>query len=423
MPSSSVRRLAFLTVLLPCMAQADTPPFLQLLQVLRDNGTINAEAYTALRQSALADTSTAPAQSPAPVIAAAAPAAASDKSGETAKPSSPPANAWTQNVRIGGDLRYRHEMIGVENGADLTRHRIRARLDVTGRVTDAVSAGFKLSTGGDDPVSGNQTLGGGLSRKEFGVDQAYFRWQPVKGTTIIGGKFATPFVRAGNHPLIFDGDLNPEGLAVSHASETWFANAAGYWIQERQGAPDSLMLGGQIGIKRTVDGVGIVTGVSYYDYVNACGQAPFFTTSRKGNTLVGGRYANDFNLVEAFGELEFKAAGRPLRFFGSYVNNVAADRFGDGYALGITYGKASASNTWEIGYAYQDLAADSVIGIFTDSDFGGGGTDNHGHVIRLAYALSPNWGLHLTYFNNEVCGNAGTAHGYQRLQADVNFKF
>lgn len=420
---SSLRHLGFAALLVPCLAQAGNPPFLQLIEVLRDNGTINAEAYAALRQAALAETAAAPAPSPAPAVAAAAQPATSDKPSETAKPSSPPANAWTQNVRVGGDLRYRHEMIGIESGTDLTRHRIRARLDITGRVTDTVSAGFKLSTGGDDPVSGNQSLDGGLSRKEFGVDQAYFRWQPAKGTTVVGGKFATPFVRAGSHPLIFDGDLNPEGLAISHASEPWFANAAGYWIEERQGAPDSLMLGGQLGIKRTLHGVGIVAGMSYYDYVNARGQTPFFTTSRKGNTLVGGRYANDFNLVEAFGELEFKAGGRPLRFFGSYVNNIAADRFDDAYVLGVTYGKASASNTWEIGYAYQDLAADSVIGIFTDSDFGGGGTDNHGHVLKLGYALSPNWGLHLTYFNDEVGGNAGTAKGYQRLQADVNFKF
>jgi hypothetical protein len=423
MPSTSVRHLAFATLLLPGLAHAGNPSFLQLLEVLRDNGTINVEAYTALRQSALADTTVAQPQSSTPPVVAAAQPVASDKPSDAARSTPPQVPAWTQTVRIGGDLRYRHEMIGVEGGADRTRHRIRARLDVSGRVSDTISAGFKLSTGGDDPISGNQTLDLGLSRKEFGVDQAYFRWQPAKGATIVGGKFATPFVRAGSYPLIFDGDLNPEGLAFSYAGKAWFAHAAGYWIEERRGSPDSLLLGGQFGLKTAQQGIDFVAGMSYYNYVNARGMTPFFSGTSEGNTLLAGGYANDFNLLEAFGELEFKAAGRPLRIYSSYVNNLAADRFDDGYVLGISYGKASASDTWEIGYAYQKLAADAVIGAFTDSDYGGGGTDNHGHLIKLGYALSPNWGLNLTCFINETGGDAGTARGFQRLMADMIFKF
>ena len=39
--------------------------------------------------------------------------------------------------------------------------RIRARTELSARINDAVTVGFGLATGGDDPVSTNQTLGDG----------------------------------------------------------------------------------------------------------------------------------------------------------------------------------------------------------------------------------------------------------------------
>ena len=77
----------------------------------------------------------------------------------------------------------------------------------------------------------------------------------------------------------------------------------------------------------------------------------------------------------------------------------------------------------EFAWAYRDIEADAVIGTFTDSDFGGGGTDSSGHVLKGKYALSKRTSFGGSYYLNDVDRFQGTAHDYKRLQIDVEFKF
>ena len=70
-------------------------------------------------------------------------------------------------LRFSGDLRYRHESINEDTIGERHRQRLRARFGLTADVTDDVRVGLTLATGGDDPVSANQTLDGGFSREEL----------------------------------------------------------------------------------------------------------------------------------------------------------------------------------------------------------------------------------------------------------------
>ncbi len=112
-----------------------------------------------------------------------------------------------------------------------------------------------------------------------------------------------------------------------------------------------------------------------------------------------------------------------MSVFADYVNNSDADEFDTGWAAGLLVGGAKAKGTWEASYAYQDLEADAVLASLTDSDFGGGGTDNSGHVLRGAYALGDRWNLAFSYFINTIDENAGNEQDYDRLQLDMNFKY
>jgi Putative porin len=349
---------------------------------------------------------------------------------KNAAPATPPAAtevlaAAEPKLRFAGDFRYRHEAINEEGLAERERQRIRARFGVTADVNEKVRVGLTLATGDDDPISGNQTLDGGFSRKSFGVDRAFFAWQATDQLSITGGKMANPFFRPGNHHLIYDSDLNPEGLALRYSRGNWFVNYAGLWVDERSGADDSILLGGQVGHRSTLDnGMRLTVGASYYDYLNTQGRTPFFDGAPAGNRVTAlGNYLNDFNETELFGEISLKAGERPLSVFADYVNNGEADSANSGFAIGATYGEVSGPGTWRFGYAYERLEADAVIGTFTDSDFGGGGTDSKGHVLEFSYGLRERWAFGVRYFLNQRGIDAGNQRDYNRLQADLTFAY
>jgi hypothetical protein len=356
----------------------------------------------------------APAGQGAAAPAAAAPAAAATE----LRPSGP-------NLRFSGDLRYRHESINEVAEAERHRQRLRARFGVTADVAEHVRVGLQLATGGDDPVSANQTLDGGFNRKSFGVDRAFFSWAATEELTFTGGKMANPFFRPGNHHLIYDADLNPEGLALRYARGDWFVNYAGLWVEERSAADDSIMLGGQFGFRRGLDnGMRITAGASYYDYLETQGQVPFWDGAPVGNRVTStGRYLNDFNLTELFGQLELTAHDKPLTVFADYVVNGEASDADTGFALGVSLGEIDGRGTWRVGYAYQDLEADAVVGTFTDSDFAGGGTDGKGHVVEFNYGFRDRLVFGLRYFLTERGADVGNEHDYHRLQADVVFNY
>ena len=334
-----------------------------------------------------------------------------------------PASSWTETVELAGDLRYRHETINEAGLSVRHRARIRARLGVTSDVADNVSVGFGLTTGGDNPISGNQTLGDGFSHKAIDLDYAYFDWGLTEDLNLVGGKMRNPFYRPARHYLLYDEDLTPEGLALHYDSGRFFGNFGGFWADERRADDDSIMLGAQAGYRGTVgNGTGLIAGVSYYTFSNTQGFPPFFFAA--GNQLDAfGNYLTGFDEVELFGEVNFVLAGRPATFFADYVTNTATNAFDDGFAVGAAYGDASAPGSWDLSYSYQDLQANAVVASFSDSDWGGGGTDAKGHTFRTNYVLPGGWKFRFTYFLNERGEAEGSPRDYNRLQADINFIF
>jgi hypothetical protein len=234
---------------------------------------------------------------------------------------------------------------------------------------------------------------------------------------------ANPFYRPGNHHLIYDNDLTPEGLALRYSRGDWFANYAGLWVEERSAANDSIMLGGQFGYRRTLrDGLRLTAGASYFDYLETQGQTPFWDGEPVGNRVdANGNYFSDFNLGELFAELSLTARDRPVTLFADYVVNTEAEEADVGFALGASLGEVTGPRTWRVGYVYQDLEADAVVATFTDSDWAGGGTNGKGHVVEFNYGFRERLVFGFRYFLNER--GLGTGNDFNRLQADVQFNY
>jgi len=355
---------------------------------------------------------------------------------------SPTLNAsdWWEKININGDFRYRHEYTDKEESVTRLRHRIRARANIIGQVSDETKIVLGVSAGSYDPVSSNQTLTGAFSSKQLVLDLAYFEMNltALSGLKLIGGKATNQFYRPGNSELIWDSDLRHEGLIANYKIEfdhrTLQLIGAGLWITERSDDDNSYLAAGQAVLTHNfLDHEGSVTfGGSYFFYVNTKGLPTFYDYySGKGNSVTpyGSGcfeyyfYNTGFELFEVFTAIDFKVGTTPFSFFGDYVTNTAADSLNNGWLVGLHIGKIKKPGSLALRYTYRNLEADAVICAFTNSDFRGGGTDARGHEIGGNYQLMEKTTLAVTYFNNKIGLEKDNKTDFQKWQIDLKFKF
>jgi hypothetical protein len=334
------------------------------------------------------------------------------------------------SVKVNGDLRYRHEWAKKEGKKERTRQRLRARANIEGKINNEARVVIGFSSGADDPVSNNTTLDDAFASKEVVLDLAFFEYKFNKptGLNLLGGKFYNPFFLPGKSELIWDSDLRHEGL-VAHFDYgpkqiALRITGGAFWIEERKEDLDSYLVTGQAVVKYAVPDSKsqMALGGGYYHYENVKGFEAFHDTTGAGNTVdTAGLYVWDYRIVEVFGEAKFVLGRVPVTFLGNYVNNTGADSLNTGWLIGFRAGKASKPGSWDLRYNYREINADAVLGIFTDSDFIGGGTDGKGHEFGVGIAVAPKTVLAATYFINKI--GAKNGKDFNRLMIDAKFKF
>ena len=336
------------------------------------------------------------------------------------------AMSWAERIRWEGDFRYRYEHIDEEGKDSRNRSRIRARTHLEADLSPTLQVGIGLATGGDDPVSSNQTIGGGGSSKDIKLDLAYFDWSGIKDTNITGGKFKNFLIRPAKKGLMWDGDWRPEGLGLVWNNDFLFAQGLGTWLEgdSRNGTEFGYVVQAGLNLK-TGDWGKLKIGAGYSAF-DIAGRTPVYGDPEDfyGNTFVLDPvtgdlvYAYDYHNIEAFAEWKI---GNFL-LFADYTVNQEVSENDTGYLFGFKYGSAKDKGQWDFTYFYERLEKDAFIGLVTDSDFGGGGTDARGHVLSGTYAFHKNWNFKATYFINEV-DLAEDPHDYDRLMLDLNFAF
>ncbi len=336
--------------------------------------------------------------------------------------------SWIDRVSLYANLRLRFEDIHEEGRPDANRDRERglARFGIKADVHDNVKLVLGLATGGDNPVSRNVTGDGGFTTKEIGLELFYVDWAATDSLNIYGGKMKSPLFRAGKVPLIWDSDLNLEGVAARYSSGMFFGTLSSFSVEERSGEDDSVLYTAQAGLDF---GVGekskLQAGLGYFAYTNTIGNEPFYNGSPRGNTVdVDGNLVFDYKNTEVFAQFDTKIGDWPLQLYGHYTVNNEVDREDTAYAFGAKIGSTKQKGNMQFSWFYQDIEADSVIVTFNDSDFGGGGTDSRGHVIKGKYMLTDRINVGGALFLNKVDGfQGGLERDFTRVQLDVEFEF
>lgn len=378
---------------------------------------------------------------------------------------------WIDEMKWSSDLRLRGEYFEFEDNldtpeptdklaADRTRFRVRLRLGFESKFTDWATVGVRLATGGDDPVSTNQSFQDTFKRKPIALDLAYVTITPpdMKWMSVTGGKMKNPIWQtSASSPMHYDHDVTPEGIAEQFnfklgdkQQHSVFLNFAQFVVDEVSGdLTDPYLLEFQAGVILDLSPVKVTLAGGYYQTGNLDGFAPGDSPNR-GNATAGGLYVDDFEVVNARGEIAWtvsknKFFGTPpvITLSGEYLQNLN-DRYksalwvpiepkqNEGYTGQVAFGSARRKAEWQVAYQYKYLEADATWDAITDSDWGSGGTDRKGHVFKAAYNLQEWWQLGFTAFLTEKIStrpNSGqNQRGFSgedllRLQFDTVFKF
>ena len=335
--------------------------------------------------------------------------------------------SWAEKLKWKGDFRYRYEDIQEDGRDDRDRNRIRARAALVAKPSDTTEVGLGMASGGDDPVSTNQTLGGGASTKDIRLDLAYFKWTGLDDAYLQAGKFKNPFYSEQKSSLIWDGDFRPEGISAGWENETFFANASYNFIESDSRNDDDGIWGAQVGARFTLfENLRLTAAAKYLD-IPTKGRTAIYDDDFFGNSSVvqNGEevFLYDYNLYNVSLGVGFDLFGMAITLYGDYVENDDADDLETGYIAGVKLGKAKKRGSWQLQYQYEDLEADATLGLITDSDFMGGGTDGEGHKFSGKYMLDDKWYLGATYFDGNRGVDLGNDADYQRLMLDTGFNY
>jgi len=378
---------------------------------------------------------------------------------------------WLSRFTLFGDIRVRHEGFYQDGVTARNRQRFRLRVGTRLKVSDELEGGIRLVSG--DPneiVANNQTMTDVFTRKPINIDNAYITVRPGKSIglekaffSITAGKFNVNFFRPRaimGSEMVYDEDLTPEGMSQEitlFEGKDWLRSVklnAGQWAaKEFTAGDDSYMLGEQIQVAMAPTPTTQLTlAVADYYFLNSefiaqernRNSALVLTNSvvlRNGTVVPGGdlitpnaqnpiqSFYGGFNVFDLSGQLILDTGYPrwPFTLMFDYAHNFQA-RLGndDAYLIGAGIGQTRDPGDWAFSALWTRVETDSVISMFTLSDYGRrGGTNVQGPILKLDYMLMPR--LTLTtkgYFVNFIDRPKGLTNSMvNRLQFDALFAF
>jgi hypothetical protein len=319
----------------------------------------------------------------------------------------------------------------------------------------------------------NQTLANYGRRLEFAVQNAAIEWnieneRATRGFDLYAGRFDNPFLHSS---ILWDEDLSFEGLAASIGFDVFrrktesfdrgvFLTLGAFPLEEvAVNGHDKWLYAGQVGFEAPIaEKSAFRFGAAYYDFRNITGvrnapdshltDATAPALLARGNTLFDIRndldpntnlfaLAADYGIANVTAQFDFGVFGKNhLLFTADYVENRGFDlpeveaRIGQptiartkGHQIEISVGRdrVREARDWRVFGAYRYLERDAVIDVFTDSDFGLGGTDTEGYIAGFDFGVKTGtWFTAKWLSSNEI---DGPPLAIDVLQLDFNTRF
>ncbi|MBM3422119.1 MAG: putative porin [Chlorobi bacterium] len=355
-----------------------------------------------------------------------------------------------------GDIRYRYESTFKDNESkdddhSRDRHRMRVRFGVYPWITEELSAGLQLSTGGSETTSRNETFDDSFLADGIYLNEAFVDYHPMflnGDVNVILGKRDVAKTLIVMKDLVWDSDITLEGATLQYGKDADGKEKDGvnavlgyYAVNENNGddkaAPDyrevdGYIVSAQLAYTGEVSDLSYKIGAGYYDLVN-------LDVKRSDDPDLGSKpdfdyRGKDFNIVELFASVGGSITETvPWKVYGQYAFNTASndatrsdrkyieDDKRDAYLIGLQIGGAKNPGEWAVSGEYVTIEKDAVT-FLTDSDRNGGSsTDLEGFKLNATYHLVQNMTLGATYMNfSKIDDDSVTNH---LLQADVVVKF
>lgn len=298
---------------------------------------------------------------------------------------------WLNGWSFGGDFRLRYEGTDFDNDAvkDRNRGRYRLRLAAKKQIFDDLKFEFRLASGNGDATSANETLDDSFTKKDLNIDRAYLMYD-INDWTLGGGKVKNPFHTTN---VVWDSDVTQEGLYQKYDTPSFYAIFGQMVVEEERVGEDTNLLAAQIGNKK--DEVYDVS-LAYYSYQGL---------EYAGTTL-------DYEFLEVLGDYYWG----PNLFQATYVKNTSSEIEDEDTAYGAFYTYEKNKYVFEAKYAH--IEANSVLGRFSDSNFGFG--DVEGFSLSGIYKISKSVAWEITVFS--VDSIFAEDEGFTRYQFDLSLK-
>jgi hypothetical protein len=367
-------------------------------------------------------------------------------------------------IEFSGDMRLRYENFWFDEdefGDDRSnRNRLRYRLRIQGKATinDYIDATFRLGSGENDHRSNNRTAGfdNDFGPDDIFIDQAFLtlkapkEWVPGLTLTAMGGKTPNPFFwKGGKYDILWDGDINPEGVGVTASYKafenlTLFSNAGYFIVKENGTSIDPHVLGIQAGtLFAANEDVELGARLAWYSWRSL--DPAFFARAAAFGSILDGltdgaptQAADDYNTGDLSLYVKLNHIdGWPILIYGQIAKNfdaASSDLFGSagkedtGWGVGVEVG--DKKKLVMLGVGYFSFEANFWPAQFTDSDLFDGFTNRKGWAFYGAREILPNTELSVQLFFSDELRPSTTSFPASvsnsdrlRLQTDLIVKF